>query len=126
VLLNDELSPAFAAEIRPYPLPKDAEPQAIFCQELYVNQTPDEPRKETTHLNSSGLEHREILTYNRQIALIEVTEWRQRGFLCYVTKYCFGSIGSLLHGDLRDAGQRAAVLIERSRISDDKNLRVLW
>src|SRR5215469_9359505 len=83
---------------------------------------PGEPREESAETNFVAFQNGEVLADDGHVSLIEISE-RTRGTGAGDARVDqLASIASLLHGDLRNAGQRLPVVIERRSISHDKNL----
>jgi hypothetical protein len=83
---DDQPITAFCTDVCPGPLEKDAEPQATLSQKLYVDQSPDEPREETTHHDAPTLQHGKILADNGKVALVEVAKRGKLWFLDHLPK----------------------------------------
>ena len=93
-------------------------------EKLEMNARPREPRHEAGRLESSTLEDREALSDDGHVAFIEVTERRGRGLARDSATNQLSGVSPLLHCDLRYAGQRPAILIERSRVADHEDFRM--
>src|SRR5215470_17918659 len=123
-MIHDELGASSACKKGPNPLKKDADAKAGCGQELEVNEGPNQPGCQPARLDFSTLQHGETLAYHRHIALVEVAK-RSRLF---TAGYAFvnesSSITSLLHGHLRHAGKRFAVLLECRGIANHKDLGI--
>jgi hypothetical protein len=85
-LFDDQSGSSFATEVCPDPLKEDAKPQAALCQKLYVDQSPDKPREETTHLYVPALQHGKTLADYGKVALIEIAKREKLWFLDHLPK----------------------------------------
>src|SRR5216683_1999602 len=73
-----------------------------------------------------GLQNGEPFPHNRHVSLVEILEWFRRGSAHNAFVNQLARVSALLKGNLSDSRQRFAVLIERRRIANDKDLRVSW
>jgi hypothetical protein len=85
-LFDDQSGSSFTTEVCPDPLKEDAKPQAALCQKLYVDQSPDKPREETTHLHATALQYGKTLADYGKVALIEVAKRGKLWFLDHLPK----------------------------------------
>jgi hypothetical protein len=85
-LFDNQAGRSFATEVCPDPLEEDAKPQAALRQKLYVDQSPDKPREQSTHLYSPALQHGKTLTDYGKVALIEVAKRWKLWFLDHLPK----------------------------------------
>src|SRR3954463_543998 len=76
--------------------------------------------------NFPALQHCPTLAADRHVALVEVTKRLGRPLAGKLAPNQFSSIASLLHCNLSDARQWFSVLIERGRIADHENFRMIW
>ena len=101
---------------------ENAYAQARLREKLEMNPRPGKPCDETGHLELSTLQDRKPFSNHGHVAFVEIAE-RRWGLLtgdCAVNQLT--GVAALLDRDLRDPGQRPAVLVERCGVSDDENL----
>src|SRR5258708_25263780 len=77
-------------------------------------------------MDLSCLQNGEPFPHHRHVSLIEILEWfrgrsAQNAFVNQLAR-----VPALLKGNLSDSRQRFAVLIERRRVPNDKDLRASW
>src|SRR5215475_13848813 len=123
-MIQDEPGASLACEKGPHPLKKDAQAETGCGQELQVNEGPNQPGPQPARLDFSTLQYRETLAYHRHIALVEVAERSRLSAAGYAVVNESSSITSLLHGHLRHAGKRFAVLLECRGIANHKDLGI--
>jgi hypothetical protein len=92
---------------------------------LNVDESPHEPGHKAAELNAGALQHCETLAHNGKIAFIEITKWCQGRMTDHSAEDGLSCIPALLHRYLRDPGEGPPVLIERCRVSYNKNVRMI-
>jgi hypothetical protein len=105
-------------------LNEDVHAKAGLCQELKVYRCPGKPRHEPSYLDLPALQQCESFSDDSEASSVEISEGN-RG--CTARDSAIDEprgVSPLLDGDLRHSWQRIAVLIERSRIADHKDLGV--
>src|SRR5580700_2757677 len=124
-MVHNQPRPTLPGEVGPDPLNKHAYPKARLRKKLEMNPRPRGPGPEAGHLESSTLEDRETFADDRHVAFIEVTERRRRMLTTDSSMNQLSDVSSLLDCHLRYARQRPPVLIERSRVADHENFRMI-
>src|SRR5215469_16958174 len=110
--------------VRPHRLGPDPQtiPESGEIQD--VDESPCKPGQESAYLDDGGIHNGKASSYHRHVAFVEITErWRRRTSSHSIPDH-FADIATLLHGHLRNPGQRLAVLIERGGVADDEDLRM--
>src|SRR5439155_7755041 len=100
--------------------------QTELRQKRDVNESPRQPRNETVQVKFAALQNPVAFADHGHGAFVEVTKRLGRPLAGKLAPNQFSSIASLLHCNLSDARQRFSVLIERGRIADHDNLRMIW
>src|SRR5947208_1573750 len=126
LIIHDETRTALSGQEQPAPLQEHADCQTELRQKRDVNERPRQPREETVKTNFPALQNCVPLADDGHGAFVEVTKRLERPLDGKLAPNQFSSIASLLHCKLSDARQRFSVLIERRRIADHENLRMIW
>src|SRR6185436_20184575 len=87
---------------------------------------PHHPCEKAAEPHAPALQHGKPLADHRQVPLVEVTEWWRGGLTADASSNQPAGIASLLHRDLRHAGQRMTILLERRGVTHHEDLRVAW
>src|SRR5213075_1240743 len=111
-------------EIRPDPLHEDADPKARLPQELEMHGGPCHPCEKAAEVDPAAVQHGEALADDGHGSFVEVPERLQGGLPRDASANQPRRIAPLLHRNLRDAGERTTVLIERRGVADDEDLRM--
>ena len=122
-MADDQSRSSLTREIGPDPLDEYAHAKARLREKLEMNPRPCEPCDEPGHLELSTLQDRKPFSNHGHVAFIEVPERLGRGLTSDSTTNQLSGVSPLLHCDLRYAGQRPAILIERSRVADHEDFR---
>src|SRR5262249_57646411 len=88
-----------------------------------MKKKPEEPGEEAGRFDRADVSHGRSASNNRHVAVIAIVEWCER-LAANGTQDVFRRMFAFLHGDLRDARKRAAILLQRTEVADDKDLRV--
>src|SRR6266581_3266843 len=83
------------------------------------------PRKkcqEAAETDSAALQNGKVLANYRHVAFVEIPEWPRRRLACNPAVYQAARVAALLHRHLRHAGQRLAIVVQRSGIADHEDL----
>src|SRR6266481_8881376 len=126
LIIHDEPRTALPRQKQPTPLQEHADFQTELRQKRDVNESPREPREETVQTNFPALQNCVPLADDGHGAFVEVTKRLGRPLAGKLAPNQFSSIASLLHCNLSDARQWFSVLIERGRIADYENFRMIW
>src|SRR5262245_64626473 len=89
-----------------------------------MDESPCQPRREPAQLDGAGIQNGEAAPDHCHVAFVEITEWWRRRTASLSIANNLADITALLHGDLRNARQRLAILIKRGRVADDEDLRM--
>src|SRR5215471_11776687 len=120
-MIHDEPGASLARYKGPRPLQEDAHAKAGCGQELEVNESPSQPRRQSAHLELPALQYGKTLAHHRHSPLVEIAK---RGRLLASGDAAvneFSRIMPALHGHLRHAGKRFAVLFECRGIANHKD-----
>src|SRR5260370_4766727 len=126
LIIHDETRTALAGQEQPAPLQEHADLQTELSQEGDMNESPRQPRNETVQTDFPALQNSIPLADDGHGAFVEVTKSLWRLLAGKLAPNQFSSIASLLHCNLSDARQRFSVLIERGRIAEHENFRMIW
>src|SRR6266550_1553018 len=126
LIIHDQTRTALPRQKQPAPLEEHADFQTELRQKRDVNESPPQPREETVQPNFPALQNCVPLADDGHGAFVEVTKRLGRPLAGKLAPNQFSSIASLLHCNLSDARQRFSVLIERRRIADHENFRMIW
>src|SRR5205085_9281178 len=107
-------------------LQEHADFQTELRQKHDVNESPRQPRNETVQPKFAALQNSVTLADDRHGAFVEVTKRLGRLLAGKLAPNQFSGIASLLHCNLSNSRQRFSVLIERGRIADHENFRMIW
>src|SRR6516165_4101410 len=121
-MIHDEPGASLARYKGPRPLQEDAQAKAGCGQELEVNESPSQPRRQTAHLELPALQYGKTLADDCHGALVEIAK---RGRLLapgYAAVNEFSRIMPSLHCHLRHAGKWFAVLFKCCGIANYKDL----
>src|SRR5437868_14544728 len=91
-----------------------------------MDESPRQPREESVQTNFPALQNCVPLADDGHGAFVEIAKRLWRLLAGKLASNQFSSIASLLHCNLSDARQRFSVLIERRRIADHENFRMIW
>src|SRR5947207_5536124 len=91
-----------------------------------MDESPRQPRDEAVQTNFPALQNCVTLADDGHGAFVEIAKRLWRHLAGKLAPNQFASVASLLHCNLSDARQRFSVLIERGRIADHENLRMIW
>src|SRR5256714_3290372 len=126
LIIHDQPRTALSGQEQPAPLQEHADFQTELRQKRDVNESPPQPRNETVQPKFAALQNCVSLAHDGHGAFVEVTKRLGRPLAGKLAPNQFSSIASLLHCNLSDARQRFSVLIERGRIAEHKNFRMIW
>src|SRR6266576_2996770 len=126
VIIHDQLRTTLSGQEQPAPLQEHADFQTELRQKHDVNESPPQPRNETVQPKFAALQNCVPLADDGHGAFVEVTKRLGRPLAVKLAPNQFSSIASLLHCNLSDARQWFSVLIERGRIADYENFRMIW
>src|SRR6266576_2087683 len=126
LIIHDETRAALPRQKQPAPLQEHAYFQTELRQKRDVNESPRQPRKQTVQTNFPALQNCVPLADDSHGAFVEIAKRLWRLLAGKLAPNQFSSIASLLHCNLSDARQRFSVLIERGRIADHENFRMIW
>src|SRR5437870_8593307 len=126
LIIHDQPRTALSGQEQPAPLQEHADFQTELRQKRDVNESPAQPRNETVQPKCASLQNCVALADDGHGAFLEVTKRLGRPLAGKLTPNQFSSVASLLHCNLSDARQRFSVLIERGRIADHENFRMIW
>src|SRR5262249_31300824 len=87
-----------------------------------VDKSPRQPRREPAQLDKAGIQNGAAAPDHGHVAFVKIAERWWHGTPGLAMRDHFAHETSLLHGHLRDPGQRLAILIERGRVADDEDL----
>jgi hypothetical protein len=125
MMFDDKGRSSLVGERGPDPLDKDAESKACLGKKLNMNKSPYKPRQQAAKADLPALQDSEAFADNRKVSFIEIAkglfEWLAGDAISDHVR----CILSLLHSNLRDSGQRLAILVLGSGITDDKDFRVI-
>src|SRR5262249_54452046 len=120
--LYNELRTALAGQIRPEPLCPYSQPATTCRRKQELNDVTRQPRQEPAHFYEAGIQDDKAATDDGHVAFVEITKRRRPRKPAQTIGNYFADITPLLHGHLRDARQRLAVLIERGCVPDYEDL----
>src|SRR5947207_8306635 len=126
LIIHDQLRTALSGQEQPAPLQEHADFQTELRQKRDVNESPRQPRKQTVQTNFPALQNCVPLADDSHGAFVEIAKRLWRLLAGKLAPNQFSSIASLLHCNLSDARQWFSVLIERGRIADHENFRMIW
>src|SRR4051812_10235016 len=126
VIIHDQPRTAMSGQEQPAPLQEHANLQAKLSEKSDVNEGPAEPRDETVELKFTALKNSVSLADNSHGAFVEIAKRLGRLLAGKLAANQFASVASLLHCNLSNSRQRFPVLIERRRITDHENFRMIW
>src|SRR3954447_27014117 len=126
LIIHDQPRTALSGQEQPGPLQEHADFQTELRQKCDVNESPPQPRNETVQPKFAALQNCVPLADDGHSAFVEVTKRLGRPLTGKLAPNEFSSIASLLHCNLSDARQRFSVLIERGRVADYENFRIIW
>src|SRR5207248_8703557 len=108
------------------PLQEHADFQTEQRQIRDVNESPPQPCEETVQTNFPALQNCVAFADDGHGAFVEVTKRLGRSLADKLAPNQFSSVAPLLHCNLSNSRQRFSVLIERGRIADHENFRMIW
>src|SRR5262249_21779943 len=110
--LHDELRTPLLGAIRPHRLGPDPPPVAESREKRNVDKSPHQPRREPAQLDEAGIQNGAAAPNHSHIAFVKIVErwWRGTPGLAFGNH--FAHEAPLLHGHLRDPGQRFTILSE--------------
>src|SRR5437660_4476875 len=126
LIIHDQPRTALSGQEQPAPLQEHADFQTELRQKRDVNESPPQPRNETVQPKFAALQNCVPLADDGHGAFVEVTKRLGRPLAGKLAPNQLSSIASLLHCNLSYARQRFSVLIERGRIADHENFRMIW
>src|SRR5258708_38784784 len=126
LIIHDETRTALSGQEHPAPLQEHADFQTEPRQKRDVNESPCEPCEETVQTNFSALQNCVTLADHGHGAFVEIAKRLWRLLTCKLSPNQFSNVTSLLHCNLSNSRQRFSVLIERGRIADHENFRMIW
>src|SRR6266478_10238110 len=91
-----------------------------------MDESPCQPREETVQTNFPALQNCVTLADDGHGAFVEIAKRLGRPLSGKLAANQFSSVASLLHCNLGNSRQRFSVLIERGRIADHENFRMIW
>src|SRR5205807_2194547 len=83
-------------------------------------------REEPVQTNFAALQNSVTFADDGHGAFVEITKWLWRLLAGKLAPNQFSGVVSLLHCNLGDARQRFSVLIERRRVADHEDFRMIW
>src|SRR6266480_2210374 len=126
LIIHDQPRTALSGQEQPAPLQEHADFQTELRQKRDVNESPRQPRDESVQSNFTAFQNGVAFANHSHVAFVEIAKWLWRLLDGELAPNQFSSIASLLHCNLSDARQRFSVLIERGRIADHENFRMIW
>src|SRR5436853_4441378 len=126
LIIHDQPRTALSGQEQPAPLQEHADFQTELRQESDMDESPPQPREETVQPKFAALQNCVPLADDGHGAFVEVTKRLGRPLAGKLAPNQFSSIASLLHCNLSDARQRFSLLIERGRIAEHENFRMIW
>src|SRR5438874_8393356 len=123
-MIQDESRAALAGHVGPNPLDENANPKIGLLEELEVYRGPRQPGDEAVEAKFPRLQHGEPFADHRHAPLVEVAERPRRGLSGDTAVDQLPGVAPLLDRDLRDAGLRLAVLVERRGIAHNEDFRM--
>src|SRR5215470_19337339 len=120
-MIYDEPGASLARYKDPRPLQEDAQAKAGGGQELEVNESPGQPRRQSAHLELPALQYGKTLADDCHGALVEIAKRGRLLASCDAAVDEFSRIMPSLHGHLRHSGKWFAVLFERGGITNHKD-----
>ena len=124
MVIQDQRGSGLPRQKGPHPLHKDTGSKIGLGQIVKMNGSPDETREQPADVNIPGLQNRKPSTHDCHFTSIEISKWGWLGLTCYEPLNGKPCVTPLLHCDLCDARQRVAILLEISRITDDKDFGI--
>src|SRR2546425_10957791 len=110
--------------IRLYRLCPDSPPVSRSREKRNVDTRPHQPRRESAQLDNAGIQNGAAAPNHGHVALVNIAERWWRGTPGLALGNHVAHEAPLLHGHLRDPGQRCALLLEGRRVADDEDLRM--
>src|SRR5438067_10450880 len=126
LIIHDQPRTTLSGQEQPAPLQEHADFQTELRQKRDVNESPPQPRNETVQPNFPALQNCVALANDGHGAFVEIAKRLWRLLARKLTPNQFSSVASLLHCNLSNSRQRFSVLIERGRIADHENFRMIW
>src|SRR5438034_4688466 len=126
LIIHDQPRTALYGQEHPAPLQEHADFQTELRQKRDMNESPCEPRDEAMQMDLSALQNGVTPAHDGHGAFVEITKRLGRPLAGQLAPNQFSSVASLLHCNLSNARQRFSVLIERGRIADHENFRMIW
>src|SRR5207302_481399 len=126
LIIHDETRTALSGQEQPAPLQQHADFQTELRQKRDVNESPRQPRNETVQTNFPALQNGVAFADHSHVAFVEIAKRLWRLLAGKLAANQFANVASLLHCNLSNSRQRFSVLIERRRIADYENFRMIW
>src|SRR5436309_6517438 len=126
LIIHDQPRTTLSGQEQPAPLQEHADFQTELRQKRDVNESPPQPREETVQTNFPALQNCVPLADDSHGAFVEIAKRLWRLLAGKLAPNQFSSVASLLHCNLSNARQRLSVLIERRRIAEHENFRMIW
>ena len=123
---GDKASAATESEILETPLDENLDAALELNNVHKMDEQPDEPGEDTGDVQTENVGDSGGAPDHSHVSFIEIVERRNGGLPCQARFDCFGDVASPLNGDLGDAREWLAVLVEGKReIADDKNIGIV-
>src|SRR6266436_132748 len=124
--LGNQARAALTGEVRPKPLGFDLQSILQLGKRGHVDECPYQPRQESAHVKTTGLQDRKVLADHGHIALVKISERTPRVPSLEPFANQPPHITPLLDRCLGDAGHGASVLHDRRGIADDEYAGYIW
>jgi len=123
---GDKASATTESEIFETPLDENLDAALKLNDVHEMDEQPDAPGEETGDVQTENVGDSGGAADDSHVSLIEIVE-RRNGILPFQARFdCFCGVASPLNGDLRDAGEWLAVLVEGKReITDNENIGIV-
>src|SRR5438132_5443586 len=126
LIIHDQPRTALSGQEQPAPLQEHADFQTELRQKRDVDESPPQPREESVQTNFPALQNCVALANDGHGAFVEIAKRLWRFLAGKLAPNQFSSVASYLHCNLSNSRQRFSVLIERRRIADHENFRMIW
>jgi hypothetical protein len=123
---GDEASAAAEGEVLETPFNENLDATLKLNDVHEMDEEPDEPGEKTGDVQTENVGDGSGAADDGHVALIEIAEGRNRLLPVQARPDGFCGVVSALNGDLSDAGERLAVLVEREgQIADNENIGIV-
>src|SRR6266576_4349286 len=126
LIIHDQPRTTLCGQEQPAPLQEHADFQTELRQKRDVNESPRQPRQKAMYVQFAALDNGVAFPDYSHSTFVEISKRLGRPLAGKLAPNQFSSIASLLHCNLSDARQRFSVLIERGRIAEHENFRMIW